>query len=120
MNKQSDATAGADTPVIDNMSFEQLVAQRIGMHTESEDDSGDDDLEENEDGLIDDDQEPEAETEEEEEQEEGEFAALSNNDLLLIWNEINANEENTDSICQRLGPASASGATVFWAVSVFS
>lgn len=87
MNKQSDATAGADTPVIDNMSFEQLVAQRIGMHTESEDDSGDDDLEENEDGLIDDDQEPEAETEEEEEQEEEAEEEREEIDLLNLTTE---------------------------------
>jgi len=69
MNKQPDATAGADTPVTDNISFEELVARRIGMHTESEEDSGDEELEENEDGLIDDDQEVDTEEEEAPEEE---------------------------------------------------
>jgi len=80
MNKQSDATAGANTPVTDNISFEELVAQRIGMHTESENDSGDDDLEEDDD-LIDDDQEVEEQEEEipeEEPEEESEEIDLLN------------------------------------------
>jgi len=63
MKTQSDATAGADTPVTDNISFEELVAQRIGLHTESDNDSGNEDLEENDD-MIDDDQEVEDQEEE--------------------------------------------------------
>jgi len=75
MKTQSDATAGADTPVTDNISFEELVAQRIGLHTESENDSGNEDLEDDDD-MINDDQEvedqedelPEEEPEEESEE----------------------------------------------------
>ena len=63
MKTQSDATAGADTPVTDNISFEELVAQRIGLHTESENDSGNEDLEDDDD-MIDDDQEVEDQEEE--------------------------------------------------------
>ena len=72
MSMQSNATAGANTPVSDNISTEELIAQRIGAYTESEDDSVNDDVEE-EDDMIEDDQEiddleeesPEEEPEEE-------------------------------------------------------
>jgi len=54
-NTQSDATAGADIPVSDNISFEELVAQRIGAHTESDEEDRTDDLDAD-DEMIEDDQ----------------------------------------------------------------
>jgi hypothetical protein len=81
-NTQSDATAGADTPVIDNISFEELVAQRIGRHTESDEEQSTDDPE-GEDDLIDDDQviddvEDDDSVEEEEPEEESDEIDLLN------------------------------------------
>jgi hypothetical protein len=52
MNTQSDATAGANTPVTDNISTEELVAQRIGAYAESENNSENVDTEEEDDDLI--------------------------------------------------------------------
>lgn len=79
MSMQSNATAGANTPVSDNISTEELIAQRIGAYTESEDDSGNDDVEE-EDDLIEDDQEiddlEEESPEEEHEEESNEIDLL--------------------------------------------
>jgi hypothetical protein len=72
-NTQSDATAGADTPVSDNISFEELVAQRIGAHTESEDEEDRSDDLDGDDDLIEDDQDvDDVETNEDDQSEETE------------------------------------------------
>jgi hypothetical protein len=72
MSNRSNANAEATQSVVDNISFEELVAQRIGAHTEPVEEEGIDDLEDDdemiEDDQLEDDQEEEIPEEEPEEE----------------------------------------------------